>query len=48
MILRSFSKNKRNGDEEKIKMEAIETHMNEFRTKKIEQIIKAKDVYHAK
>lgn len=41
-----LEKIKRNGDEEKLKMEAIETHMNEFRTK-IEQIIKAKDVYHA-
>ena len=28
-------------------MDAIEAHMDEFRTK-IEQIIKAKDVYHAK
>lgn len=42
-----LDKIKRNGDEENLKMEAIEAHMDEFRTK-IEQIIKAKDVYHAK
>lgn len=42
-----LNKIKRNGDEENLKMEAIEAHMDEFRTK-IEQIIKAKDVYHAR
>ena len=42
-----LDKIKRNGDEENLKMEAIEAHMDEFRTK-IEQIIKAVDIYHAK
>jgi molecular chaperone DnaK len=42
-----LDKIKRNGDEENLKMKAVDAHMDEFRTK-IEQIIKVKNVYHAK
>lgn len=42
-----INKVKSNGHEGDLKMEVVDAHMEEFKTK-IEQIIKAKDVYHAK